>query len=120
MELKAIKCPNCGADVDIIEGKEFMFCGYCGTKIAITDENTVTIRHEDVAELKRIELEKEEAARQRKHIALMFPFVLGVVLMSFGFMAIKGETTRIEGIIMLVISVVCYALGILLFLKNHH
>lgn len=38
MESKAIKCPGCGAYVDILEGKEVQFCQHCGTKIMVPKE----------------------------------------------------------------------------------
>ena len=29
MEVKAIKCPSCGADVEYEEGRPFLYCSYC-------------------------------------------------------------------------------------------
>ncbi len=42
-KLKEIKCPNCGAILDpntvqIIDGKPYMTCKYCGNKFEITEE----------------------------------------------------------------------------------
>jgi predicted membrane protein len=42
-KLKEIKCPNCGAILDpttvqVIDGKPFMTCKYCGNKFEITEE----------------------------------------------------------------------------------
>lgn len=42
MEGKAIKCPGCGAYVDVLEGKEVQFCQHCGTKIMIPKEEAGT------------------------------------------------------------------------------
>lgn len=33
MGFVALKCPQCGADIEFDEGREFGFCQYCGTKI---------------------------------------------------------------------------------------
>ena len=29
----AVKCPTCGADVNLDSSREFGYCTYCGTKI---------------------------------------------------------------------------------------
>lgn len=33
MELVTMKCPNCGANVDLDKSQETVFCKYCGTKV---------------------------------------------------------------------------------------
>lgn len=54
--LVTMKCPSCAADLQIDDAREFMFCQYCGTKIAniaekvevsgsVTIDNTATIRN---------------------------------------------------------------------------
>lgn len=35
MELVQLTCPNCNANIEIDNNREFGFCSYCGTKIAI-------------------------------------------------------------------------------------
>ena len=37
MKIIALKCPNCNADIELNQDKEFGFCNYCGTKIMIAD-----------------------------------------------------------------------------------
>ena len=37
-----LACPNCGADVELSEDREFGFCTYCGTKIA---QDKVVVEH---------------------------------------------------------------------------
>lgn len=42
-KVKEIKCPSCGAFLDpstvqVIDGKPFMTCKYCGNKFEITEE----------------------------------------------------------------------------------
>jgi len=32
VELISVKCPECGASLDIEEGRRQMFCSYCGAK----------------------------------------------------------------------------------------
>ena len=45
IKVKAIKCPNCSAmlnpdTVQVIDGKPYMTCDYCGNKFEITEEPT--------------------------------------------------------------------------------
>mgnify|MGYP004604477259 CR=1 FL=1 len=35
--MKALKCPQCQADIELDETREFGFCNYCGTKILIKE-----------------------------------------------------------------------------------
>lgn len=37
MNVKALKCPQCGAALDIKEGLSSCYCMYCGTKLSVTD-----------------------------------------------------------------------------------
>lgn len=39
MPLIALKCPQCGADLEIDSDREFMYCEYCGTKV-LRDKHT--------------------------------------------------------------------------------
>ena len=77
-----MKCPNCGADLDVEDGIDSFFCKYCGTKIvldgqsdaAIKAKATVKVADKDV-ELrekryaqKRYEMEKEEEREKRSSV----------------------------------------------------
>ena len=35
--MKEIKCPNCGAPMEVIEDKEYQFCQFCGTRIEMAN-----------------------------------------------------------------------------------
>lgn len=37
MELKTAKCPECGADLQIPEGKDVITCEYCGANVIVKD-----------------------------------------------------------------------------------
>ena len=58
VKFTSVKCPECGANLPIEEGKEKMFCSYCGTQVIMTNENEHTFRHVDEAEIKRVEMER--------------------------------------------------------------
>ncbi len=38
MKIYQLKCPACGASVEVEKGRESCFCSYCGTKIYVDDE----------------------------------------------------------------------------------
>ena len=53
VKLTSVKCPECGAALQIENGREQIFCSYCGAKILITNENEYIIRHVDDAGVKK-------------------------------------------------------------------
>ena len=34
MSLVVVKCPQCGAELNTVDDRDFMFCSYCGSKVA--------------------------------------------------------------------------------------
>lgn len=64
MKIIPIICPNCHANIEVQEGKQYCFCTYCGTKLFLDDES-ITFVYRDEAKLKELELiEKERAAHE--------------------------------------------------------
>ena len=33
MSLVVVKCPQCGAELNTVDDRDFMFCSYCGSKV---------------------------------------------------------------------------------------
>ena len=64
ISLVPVKCPQCGADLEIEDGRETAFCTYCGAKIIINDENRFTYRHIDDARVKHAETEQMVKMKQ--------------------------------------------------------
>jgi len=73
IELIAVKCPECGAYLDIEEGRRQLFCSYCGAKVIISNDNEYIYRKVDEARiveagvkerirLKELEVEAEKDA----------------------------------------------------------
>ena len=67
MKLTSMRCPSCGAEIQIPEGKPFFFCTFCGTQIHVEDgtirvEITKNVnienRYVDVARLRQLELQE--------------------------------------------------------------
>lgn len=73
MEVKAIKCPCCGANVEYDGTQQFVRCEYCGTEFAVEldapqeAQAKGTLTEEDV-EMKRLELRQQRReARHERH-----------------------------------------------------
>lgn len=58
VKFTSVKCPECGANLPIEEGRERVFCSYCGTPVVMTNENEKIIRHIDEAKIKRAETDR--------------------------------------------------------------
>ena len=44
--MRACKCPNCGSNLNFDDdGREYVFCQFCGTKIDLMDERTIHTEH---------------------------------------------------------------------------
>lgn len=99
MELKILKCPECGASFE--SNDKVSFCSHCGTKLFF-DDGTQNINYnykmEDVAKIKEIEVNKElelnkrqEELRSQKKVGLglILFFVIFIIGFSSLFMVIK-------------------------------
>lgn len=54
----SVKCPECKASLDFEEGRKYIFCSYCGTKILINNDNEYIFRHIDEASIKQAETDR--------------------------------------------------------------
>ena len=88
-----LTCPQCNATLSVEEGREMLFCSYCGHKILLNDENKHTIHYIDDAAIKRAEtermiqlkeLEMEEKKRANKKVAVIIWLVITIVLGVIG------------------------------------
>ena len=64
IKLISVKCPDCGAQLNIEEGRKTAFCSYCGAKVIVSNENEITFRHVDEANLKKAETERMVKLKQ--------------------------------------------------------
>lgn len=46
MAVKSLKCPNCGANIELDDSMEFGFCSYCGSRIQVGERVNVHVTHE--------------------------------------------------------------------------
>ena len=75
MKLIAVKCPQCGADLQIEEDQKICFCEYCGCRILIDDvdersehaeNNNSADRHIDEKRGREAELQNERERRREE------------------------------------------------------
>ena len=94
MRIAELKCPYCGADLQIEEDRKDCFCEYCGSHLYFDDENrTFTKIIRDEAKLKELEIEEENrkkkeikdqrASKHRKRLALSFTVWLTLFILFF-------------------------------------
>ena len=50
MRFIKFNCPNCGANIELDESREFGFCQYCGTKIV---QDKIIVEHRGTVGLDR-------------------------------------------------------------------
>ena len=86
MELFTMRCPNCGADLEVENGIDSFYCKYCGTKVIATGQTDAAIRAkadiklaEMVIKRERQQQEHEERKRQQSNKAIILTFLLFVV-----------------------------------------
>ena len=75
IKLFVVKCPECGAHLDVEEGRRQLFCSYCGAKVIISNENEYIYREVDEARIVEAEVNERirlkeleiEAAKRAQH-----------------------------------------------------
>ena len=58
IQFVTIRCPECSADLQIEDGREYAFCTYCGAKVMITNDNEHIYRTIDEAKIKQAETDR--------------------------------------------------------------
>lgn len=105
----SVKCPDCGATLDIEEGRRQIFCSYCGAKVIVENDNEYIYRHIDDAGVKKAEtdrmikmkkiemLEKQRQAEERERpIKIKLALAFGVIgIIAFG---VSGYMDSIWGL----------------------
>ena len=67
MELKKIKCPTCGGELDIPEDSDQMKCNFCGSKVIIDDKATEVGRIKKAEIKAKKELDEHELENRKKN-----------------------------------------------------
>lgn len=68
-ELDAMKCPECGAQLNFKDDQEFCYCSYCGTQVYKTNKNEKRIIFQKIndAKIKKEEVKREIEIEKLKH-----------------------------------------------------
>ena len=67
MELKKIKCPSCGGELNIPEDSDEMKCRFCGTRVIIDDKATEVGRIKKAEIKAKKELDEHELENKKKN-----------------------------------------------------
>lgn len=85
MKLITLKCPECGATLQLDQDRKECFCTYCGSKILLDEE----IQKQDIRIEKRIidevAVEQEKTKRQDNIIGLIIFTLIIIWLFVFSF-----------------------------------
>lgn len=60
MEYHQMKCPACGAMLDVEDGIDTFYCKYCGTKVIVEGQSPDVIKAKTKIKLADKEIEKEK------------------------------------------------------------
>ena len=93
-----LKCPSCGANLEVEQDRKDCFCSYCGAKIILTNDNektyTVNINNQAEilkAETERIELDRlmteKENSKKAKEKYISVRYKIGGVLLALSIIA---------------------------------
>lgn len=93
IQFVSVRCPDCGAELSIENGREQAFCSYCGAKVLVHNDNEHIYRNIDEARIKEaenerilrlreLELEEKENSRSRKSRFIAYGVALGFVLIG--------------------------------------
>ena len=100
IKMVSVRCPDCGAALDVEEGRTQLFCSYCGAKVIIQNDNEFIYRTVDDAGVKQAEtqrmvmlkqLEMEEKAKQDKKEYIRIWLGATVILFLVGIIGIMRE-----------------------------
>ena len=90
INIVSVKCPDCGATLDIDKERPQMFCQFCGAKIIVSNDNEHIYRHIDDAEIKQaeteqmIQLKKLEIEERERIVAEKYNRIKFILAISFG------------------------------------
>lgn len=65
MQILKMTCPNCGANLTYEDGQNNIICVYCDSHVLVHNENEHTVHIVDDAEMARLQMEREQAEKQR-------------------------------------------------------
>lgn len=116
----SVKCPDCGANLDVEEGRKQLFCSYCGAKVIINNDNEYIYRHIDEAKirqaeidetirLKELEIEEKEKEKSRNGRYLAWKISGALAVIGFLLSSIAPGNSFSSGAIIIAICIAILA-----------
>ena len=88
IEFVVLKCPQCGAQLQIENGRKQAYCSYCGAKILIHNENEYIHRTIDEAEIVKTEADREIRLKELEMRNKNTNLLKWVAILYFAFVAV--------------------------------
>lgn len=116
ISIRSVKCPECNANLEVEEGREKLFCSYCGTQVIITNENEQIYRYIDEAGIAQAETQKTVRMREldieerrgfssrwaKKTLTTIWLVVsLVILILGIGIMFFAGDAGATNGFLFL-------------------
>lgn len=113
LQFISVKCPECGAELSVENGREFAYCSYCGTKVIISNDNEHIYRTIDEASVKQAETDRivklKELEMEEKSKRMRIGLIIGWVAIFF-IIAIFNFVT--EGTLMGIFPAIWFNIGV--------
>ena len=122
-QFTSVKCPECGANFPMEEGRKISYCSYCGTKILISNENEHIYHSIDEAAIKQAEadravrmkmLEMEERANTARRILIIIWLAMTGILLLVGIIGLATDQDNFS--LCLIFSLDVGLLGVLVMI----
>lgn len=107
IQFVTIRCPECGANLQIEDGREYAFCTYCGAKVMIANDNEHIYRTIDEARIKQAETDRmvqirhldmeEESSGMRKTLMVIW-IIVTLIFLLIGIVGIIIGDEGMEGV----------------------
>ena len=109
MKVKSLKCPECGANLEIEDGRTSCYCQYCGCKLILDDEkqeytinkniniNRTTRRIDDAKILREEYKEKKDKRDTAVGLICGLGIPLAIILAIVLYFSISGGIAKSQG-----------------------
>ena len=113
IQFVSIKCPECSADLQIEDGREYAFCTYCGARVMIANDNEHIYKMIDEARIKQAEtdrmvrmreLEMDEKTSISKKVLVVVWLTVSIALVVVGMIGL-GFNKEDMGIMSLILGI---------------
>lgn len=107
IQFVTIRCPECGADLQIEDGREYAFCTYCGARVMIANDNEHIYRTIDEARIKQAEtdrmvqirhLDMEEKSSGMRKTLMVIWIIVTLIFLLIGIVGIIIGDEGMEGV----------------------